>query len=312
MILNAARARHDGKWRALHGHPLFSWQKAAGAVYRAELAWLLRARLGIAMEVHGRDGQYTRIGETPEALVREWSKRDSGDKRSAAAKFGVALEGNGAFHAAVQRMTRSPKRHGLDPGERHRIWRGDAGGIVPEIDTFIETAVGRAGEITGEERAQVARRLEELPEKMTEMEAVFHYDDIVRRTADAAGGLLSRKEREAAFRRVLESEKIVRLDRPKPSPDAAVSLIHTRAYTRAYTSARNLDTERRIRDTARALKESGGFAISRFRSGREARTTQHRRLSAVGRAVARPSAPPPPKGGWRSSRARRAAERRRR
>ena len=256
VILNAARAHHDGKWRALHGHPLFSWQKAAGAVYRAELAWLLRARLGIAMEVHGRDGQYTRIRETPEALVAEWSKRDS-EINGAAAKFGVSLEGNGAFHAAVQRMTRAPKRHGLDPGERHRIWRQDAGGIVPKIDAFIDATVGMEGDITEAERAEVARRLDELPERMTEMEAVFHYDDLVRRTADAAGGMLSRKEREEAFRKVLESEKIVRLDRPKPSPDAAASLIHTRAYT----SARNLDTERRIRDTAQELKESGGYAV---------------------------------------------------
>ena len=256
VILNAARAHHDGKWRALHGHPLFSWQKAAGAVYRAELAWLLRARLGIAMEVHGRDGQYTRIRETPEVLVAEWSKRDS-EINGAAAKFGVSLAGNGAFHAAVQRMTRAPKRHGLDPEERHRIWREDAGGIVPELDAFIESSVGKAGDITGAERAEVARRLDELPESMTEMEAVFHYDDLVRRTADAAGGMLSRKEREDAFRRVLASEKIVRLDRPKPSPDAAASLIHTRAYT----SARNLETERRIRDTAQELAASGGFAV---------------------------------------------------
>ena len=256
VILNAARARHDGKWRALHGHPLFSWQKAAGAVYRAEIAWLLRARLGITMEVHGRDGQYTRIRETPEELVREWSKRDA-EINDTAARFGVALEGNGAFHAAVQRMTRAPKQHGLDPEERHRIWHEDAGGIVPELDAFIGATVGKAGDITEEERAQVARRLEELPERMTEMEAVFHYDDLVRRTADAAGGLLSREERETAFRSVLASEKIVRLDKPKPSPGAAASLIHTRAYT----SARNLDTERRIRDAARALKESGGYAV---------------------------------------------------
>ena len=42
-------------------------------------------------------------------------------------------------------MTRAPKRHGLDPEERHRIWREDAGGIVPEIDAFIATAVGMGG-----------------------------------------------------------------------------------------------------------------------------------------------------------------------
>ena len=89
------------------------------------------------------------------------------------------------------------------------------------------------------------------------MEAVFHYDDIVRRTADVAGGLLSRGEREAALQRVLSSDRIVRLDRPKPSPDAAASLIHTRAYT----SAHNLGIEREIHHISRELKEAAGFAI---------------------------------------------------
>ena len=76
VIFNLARAHHDGRWRALHGKPLYSWQKAAGATYRAEIAQLLGERLGIKMETHGDDGEYTRIAGIPAELVEEWSKRD--------------------------------------------------------------------------------------------------------------------------------------------------------------------------------------------------------------------------------------------
>ena len=34
VIFNAARTREDGKWRAMHQYPVYSWAKAAGAVYR--------------------------------------------------------------------------------------------------------------------------------------------------------------------------------------------------------------------------------------------------------------------------------------
>ena len=34
VIFNAARTHEDGKWRAMHQYPVYSWAKAAGAVYR--------------------------------------------------------------------------------------------------------------------------------------------------------------------------------------------------------------------------------------------------------------------------------------
>ena len=83
---------------------------------------------------------------------------------------------------------RPPKEHGVDPEHRHRMWRDNARWIVPELDAFIDATIGRPWDTTKEERAEFAQRLEELPEKMTEMEAVFYYDDIVRRIADAAVG----------------------------------------------------------------------------------------------------------------------------
>ena len=37
VIFNAARTHRDGKYRALHQHPVYTWMKAAGAVYRNAL-----------------------------------------------------------------------------------------------------------------------------------------------------------------------------------------------------------------------------------------------------------------------------------
>ena len=42
VIFNAARTQEDGKWRAMHQYPVYSWAKAAGAVYRNALAWELQ------------------------------------------------------------------------------------------------------------------------------------------------------------------------------------------------------------------------------------------------------------------------------
>ena len=68
VIFNAARTRDDGKWRAMHQYPVYSWAKAAGAVYRNALAWNLRERLGMTMEQYGPDAAFTRIEGMPEDL----------------------------------------------------------------------------------------------------------------------------------------------------------------------------------------------------------------------------------------------------
>ena len=65
VIFNAARTHRDGKYRALHQHPVYTWMKAAGAVYRNTLAWSLQERLGIRMEQYGKDGEFTRIAGMP-------------------------------------------------------------------------------------------------------------------------------------------------------------------------------------------------------------------------------------------------------
>ena len=257
VILNVARAHHDGRYRAVHGGPLYCWQKAAGAVYRAEVAWLLRERLGIEMEVHGKKNAYTRIAGIPEGLVKDWSKRNI-HITDTAARMGVVLDGNGALREAVQRFTRDPKQQGVDPEERHLGWIEKAGEFVASIGSLIQSIAGKAREISPEQVREVTRNLDDLPETMTHHDAVFRYTDIVEQTANACMGLLSRDARNTAISRVLRSPALIRLDKPEPSPDAAIDLAHTRAYT----SADNLQAEKDIHALATELASAERFAIA--------------------------------------------------
>lgn len=271
VILNLAKAHHDGKWRALHGHPLYSWQKAAGATYRAELAYLLRDRFGIEMEVHGQEQQYTRIKDTPESLVKDWSKRDI-QINDTAARFGVSLQGNGALHGAIQRLTRSAKEHGLDPEHRHQDWVDEASEHIQDIPAFLESLTGKELEFTEEDKLDIAAKLADIPAQLTKHESVFYYTDLVERAANAASGLLSREQRQRTFDKVLQAEEIVELDKPDTSHDAGTRLNSTRPFTARHT----IETERNIHALATELLRTGRFEIPP-----EARTAKVRELKAA-------------------------------
>ena len=258
VILNLAKAHQDGKWRALHGNPLFSWQKAAGATYRAELAWLLRDRLGVEMEVHGAEQQYTRIKGAPEHLIEDWSKRNV-DITDTAARMGVSLEGNGGLRKAIHNFTRSAKEHGIDPEDRHRQWAEHASAYIEDIPAFVESIVGNELEATEEQKLEIAARLAAIPADLTRFQSVFKYTDLVEKTANAAGGLLSREQRQRMLDRVMKSEEMIELDRPDTSYDAGALLAHSRTFTAAHT----VETERRIHALATELNRTEGFEIAR-------------------------------------------------
>ena len=260
VILNIARAHHDGVWRALHGAPIFQWVKAAGATYRAELAWLLRERLGIELEPHGKKNEFTRVATMPQELLKDWSKRDIQIKDTAA-RMGVVLDGNGGLHSAVQRMTRAPKAQGIDPDERHRGWTDRAREFIADIGLFVDSLLGKAPEITPDQTREVIETLEQLPGEMTKMDAVFRYNDVVERASNATLGLFSREARKTAIERVLHSPELVKLDHPTPGPDATANLAHTRVYT----SAHNLQLEQDIHRLATGLASTDQFGIPQER-----------------------------------------------
>ncbi len=70
FIFNSAE-RADGSWGTLESRHFYEWQKAAGALYRVDLAERMRT-LGYTVE---RDGQSFRLSEIPREHEREFSTR---------------------------------------------------------------------------------------------------------------------------------------------------------------------------------------------------------------------------------------------
>ena len=256
VIFNAARTHRDGKYRALHQHPVYTWMKAAGAVYRNAMAWSLLERLGIRMEQYGKDGEFTRIAGMPEGLTGHWSKRRAAIIE-AAREMGFTVEGNAPRAAAANKITRAGKSPDNDPEIRHRRWRVEAAGYV-ERETLIDLLLGKAEEITQEQIRDVTEVLEDLPYRLTREEAVFRLPDIVERVGNATAGLLGRDAVTTSIERVLLSPEVVRLTRPPRSAEGRADMAHTRLYSTRHT----LKMEQEVRDMAAGMAAGTGHSLS--------------------------------------------------
>ena len=255
VIFNAARVHEDGKWRAMHQHPVYGWTKAAGAVYRNALAWNLHQSLGIPMEQYGRDGEFTRIEGVPEDLAAHWSKRRQAIV-DAANDMGFKVEGNAARAAAANKITRAGKSPDNDPEVRHERWRGEAEGFC-EREALIASLLGEAEDITQEQVRELTEALEALPEKLTREEAVFRLPDIVERVGNATAGLMGRDAVATAAERVLRHPEVVRLTRIPRSAEGRADMAHTRLYT----TGRTLQMEQALRDMAAGMAAETGHAL---------------------------------------------------
>ena len=256
VIFNAARTHRDGKYRALHQHPVYTWMKAAGAVYRNTLAWSLQERLGIRMEQYGKDGEFTRIAGIPEDLIGHWSKRRAAIIE-AAREMGFTVEGNAPRAAAANKITRAGKSPDNDPEIRHGRWRSEAEGYV-EREALIASLLGKAEEITQEQIRALTEVLEELPYRLTREEAVFRLPDIVERVGNATAGLLNHEAVATSIERVLLSPEVVRLTRPPRAAEGRADMAHTRLYSTRH----NLQMELEVRDMAAGMAADTGHSLS--------------------------------------------------
>ena len=255
VIFNAARTHRDGKYRALHQHPVYTWMKAAGAVYRNTLAWSLQERLGIRMEQYGKDGEFTRIAGMPEDLIGHWSKRRAAIIE-AAREMGFTVEGNAPRAAAANKITRAGKSPDNDPEIRHSRWLGEAEGYV-ERETLIGLLLGKAEEITQEQIRALTEVLEDLPYRLTREEAVFRLPDIVERVGNATAGLLNHEAVATSIERVLLSPEVVHLTRPPRSAEGRADMAHTRLYSTRH----NLQMELEVRDMAAGMAADRGHSL---------------------------------------------------
>ena len=256
VIFNAARTHRDGKYRALHQHPVYSWMKAAGAVYRNALACSLQERLGIRMEQYGKDGEFTRIAGIPEGLTGHWSKRRAAIIE-AAREMGFTVEGNAPRAAAANKITRAGKSPDNDPEIRHQRWRGEAAGYI-EREALIASLLDKAEEITQEQIRALTAVMEDLPYRLTREEAVFRLPDIVERVGNATAGLLGRDAVATSVERVLLSPEVVRLTRPPRSAEGRADMAHTRLYSTRH----NLQMEQEVRDMAAGMAAGTGHSLS--------------------------------------------------
>ena len=256
VIFNAARTHRDGKYRALHQHPVYTWMKAAGAVYRNAIAWSLQERLGIRVEQYGKDGEFTRIAGMPGDLIGHWSKRRAAIIE-AAREMGFTVEGNAPRAAAANKITRAGKSPDNDPEIRHARWRGEAEGYV-EREALIASLLGKAEEITQGQIRALTEVLEDLPYRLSREEAVFRLPDIVERVGNATAGLLNRDAVATSIERVLLSPEVVRLTRPPRSAEGRADMAHTRLYSTRH----NLQMEMEVKNMAAGMAADTGHSLS--------------------------------------------------
>ena len=255
VIFNAARTHEDGKWRAMHQYPVYSWAKAAGAVYRNALAWNLRERLGVTMEQYGPDAAFTRIEGMPEDLQVFWSKR----RKTIVAKageLGIPSRGNASRLAGVNKLTRAGKSHDNDPEIRHGRWREEAQGFV-EREALIRSVTGREVEIGRESIRELTARLDDLPAHLAREEAVFRRPDMVEAAANASAGLIGPEALRTAIERLRRNPEIERLEPKKPTAESLAGMAHTEVYSTRH----NLGLEQAVKDMASSMAADTGHGL---------------------------------------------------
>ena len=254
-IFNAARTKEDGKWRAHHQYPVYSWKKAAGALFRAYMAWQLQQGLGVRMEQYGPKAEFTRIEGMPEDLQAFWSKRRKAIVAKAG-ELGIPSLGNASRMAGVNKLTRAGKSHDNDPEVRHRRWRDEAESFA-EREALIEAVTGHRVEVSRETIRELTDRLEDLPAHLAREEAVFRRPDMVEAAANAAAGLIGRDAVGTAIKRLCRNPEIERLEPKKPTAESRAGMAHTEVYSTCH----NLGLEQAVRDMAEAMARDTGRGL---------------------------------------------------
>ena len=245
-IFNAARTQ-DGKWRAHHQYPVYSWKKAAGALFRAYMAWELQQGFGVRIERYGSNAEFTRIEGMPEDLQAFWSKRRKAIV-ARAGELGIPSLGNASRMAGVNKLTRAGKSHDNDPEVRHRRWRGEAQGYC-EREALIAAVTGHGVKIGREAIRELTARLDDLPAHLAREEAVFRRPDMVEAAANAAAGLMGRDAVATAIERLRRNPEIERLQPKKPTAESRAGMAHTEVYSTRH----NLRLEQAVKDMAQAM-----------------------------------------------------------
>ena len=254
-IFNLARTREDGKWRAHHQYPVYSWKKAAGALFRAYMAWELQEGLGVRVEQYGPNSEFTRIRGMPDDLKAFWSKRRKAIV-AMAGELGIPSLGNASRMAGVNKLTREGKSHDNDPEVRHGRWRDEADSFV-EREALTASVTGHEVKIARESIRELTDRLDDLPAHLAREEAVFRRPDMVEAAANAAAGLMGRDAVGTTIERLRRNPEIERLEPKKPTAESKAGMVHTEVYSTRH----NLGLEQAVKDMAASMATDTGHGL---------------------------------------------------
>lgn len=231
-IFNVVRTHCDGKYRALHGYPLYSWTKAAGAAFRGHLAHILQEHHGIAMERHGAEGQFSRIREMDPDLEQLWSRRRAQIVATVAEHLGEEALSNPAQMAAATLATRSRKPEGSETTEDDiERFLEEAAGIVDVAELRDRIHNGEIEELTHERIAEIHDEIIAIPEKLAQMEAVFNVPNIMEKLENALAGAVDREAMRRWREVALGNEELVSLEYPEPGIEAQAGMAHKTIFT---------------------------------------------------------------------------------
>ena len=230
-IFNVVKTHSDGEFRTLHGHPLYAWQKAAGAAFRSHLAHLMRTRLDVEMERHGPEGQYTRVAAMDSDLEREWSKRTADIVATVTEHLGEDALTDPAQMAAATLATRRRKAEGSTTEEDIARFREEAAEIV-DIDELRQRVRETPVAEIGQEFIDAAHEeITAIPAKLAQMDAVFRQPDIFEKVENALGGAVAGDAVERWHELSLAGADLVGLEYKEPNPDAQAGMAHKRIFT---------------------------------------------------------------------------------
>ena len=251
-IFNIVKTHCDGKYRALHGYPLYSWKKAAGATFRNRLAEIMQERLGIAMERHGAEGEFSRVKHMDKDLEQLWSTRRAQIIATVAEHLGEEALSNPAQMAAATLATRSRKPEG-GPTTEEDIQRFlvEASDIVDIEELRQRIRTEELPEISQDRIAEIQEEIAAIPEKLARMEAVFSLPNIIEKVENALAGTADSAAMQRWVEVALDNPELVSLDYPEPNPDAVAGMAHKQIFT----------TRETLR-TEHSLTRLGGLSVS--------------------------------------------------
>lgn len=229
-VFNFVQTHRDLRFRALHAYPIYSWKKAIGAIFRNRLAYRLRSRLGMEMERHGDQGEYTRIRHMNPALEELWSKRNARlqahrQAMHAAWRTPDPAAGIGAPTTAALRIKRTATDDDI------ARFTAEAAEVVDPAALHARIVRSNFNDVTGQERDGVRREIDDIPRTLAESNLVFNTADIAARVENAAGGLFDDEAMDRWLRHALAADNLLPLDYEDPNPDAVAGMAHKRLFT---------------------------------------------------------------------------------